>query len=187
MIYPQKINSKKTDKIIMSLAIVSVILGILFIVINRLTSRDVPWAALTNSGIIYVWITVIYSIKKNTNIAGHVLIQTIAITLLTIYIDYRLGFNKWSLDIAMPIMIIISNVTMFVLTLVSYRKYIKYAVIQLIIVLLSMIPIYLISKGIVINSTLSVVAVSISIVNLIITIALSTKDIKEAVIRQFHV
>lgn len=40
-------------------------------------------------------VTVIYSINKNINIGGHVLIQTIAISLLTIYIDYKIGFKAW--------------------------------------------------------------------------------------------
>ena len=138
-------------------------------------------------GIIYIWITVFYSIKKNTNIAGHVLIQAIAISLLTIFIDYKLGFEKWSINIAIPIIIIIANITMLILTIVSYKKYIKYAIYQLIIVLFSMIPVILIGENILENKVLSIVASSISISNLILTLILSAKDVKEAVIRKFHI
>lgn len=77
MIYPKKINANKTDKVMKSLLIASVVLSGILILIDKLTSNKISWSALSIAGIIYVWVTVIYSIKKNTNIAGHVLIQTI--------------------------------------------------------------------------------------------------------------
>ena len=187
MIYPKKLSSKKGDLIFKIFLISSVILGIILFIINKLTTPNIPWATLTNAGIIYIWITVFYSIKKNTNIAGHVLIQAIAISLLTVFIDYKLGFEKWSINISMPIIIIIANVTMLILTIVSYKKYIKYAIYQLIIVLFSMIPVILLSENILENKVLSIVASSISIFNLILTLILSTKDVKEAIVRKFHI
>ena len=65
-------------------------------------------AGIANCGIIYAWVTVIYSMNRNTNIAGHILVQAIAISLITLYIDYRLGFKGWSIDISIPIIIIIA-------------------------------------------------------------------------------
>ena len=187
MIYPKKINASNGEIITKIMLAISIIVAIVLTVINKLTTPNIPWAALANSGIIYIWITVFYSIKKNTNIAGHVLIQAIAISLLTIFIDYKLGFEKWSINIAIPIIIIIANITMLILTIVSYKKYIKYAIYQLIIVLFSMIPVILIGENILENKVLSIVASSISISNLILTLILSAKDVKEAVIRKFHI
>ena len=187
MIYPKKLSSKKGDLIFKIFLISSVILGILLFIINKLTTPNIPWATLTNAGIIYIWITVFYSINKNTNIAGHVLIQAIAISLLTVFIDYKLGFEKWSINISIPIIIIIANVTMLVLTIVSYKKYIKYAIYQLIIVIFSMVPVILLGENVLENRVLSIIASSISIINLILTLILSTKDVKEAIIRKFHI
>ena len=79
MIYPQKINSKKCNLIIYTCLIISIVIGITLVIINKLTTPQIPWAGLANCGIIYTWLTTIYSIKKGTNIAGHVLIQTILI------------------------------------------------------------------------------------------------------------
>ena len=187
MIYPKKLSSKKGDLIFKIFLISSVILGIILFIINKLTTPNIPWATLTNAGIIYIWITVFYSINKNTNIAGHVLIQAIAISLLTVFIDYKLGFEKWSINISIPIIIIIANVTMLVLTIVSYKKYIKYAIYQLIIVLFSMVPVILLGENVLENRVLSIIASSISIINLILTLILITKDVKEAIIRKFHI
>lgn len=187
MIYPKKLSSKKGDLIFKIFLISSVILGLFLILINKLTTPEIPWAALSNSGIIYIWITVFYSIKKNINIAGHVMIQAIAISLLTVFIDYKLGFEKWSINISVPIIIMIANVTMLILTIVSHKKFIKYAIYQLIIVLFSMIPIILMSENIIKNKVLSIVASSISILNLILTLSLCAKDVKSAIVRKFHI
>lgn len=186
MIYPEKIKAKKSDKIIKILMSASVIIAAALLVINKLTTPDIPWAALANAGILYVWVVVIYSIKKNINIAGHVLLQTIALSLFTIYIDYEFGMKGWSINIAVPIMIMIANVTMLVLTFVSYKKYMKYAFYQLVIVLFSMLPVIFVTENIVNDKTLSIIASGISMLNLIICLILSAKDVKETIIRKFH-
>lgn len=186
MIYPKKLNSKKSDLLVKILLFVSFSIAIILTIINKLTTPNIPWAMLSNAGIIYIWITVLYSINKNVNIAGHVLVQTIAISLLVAFIDYQLGFKGWSLSIAIPIIIIVSNITMLVLTIVSHKKYIKYAIYQVGIVILSMIPVILISENIVEEKTLSIIASGISILNLILTLILCAKDMKEAIIRKFH-
>lgn len=186
MIYPQKINARKSSIIIKSLILVSILLGIILVVINKTITPKIHWAAMCNAGIIYIWVTVMYSINKNVNIAGHVMIQTIAISVLTTYIDYLLGFKGWSINLAIPILITIANVSMLVLTIISYKKYIRYAIYQLIIVIFSIIPIFLIYENIANYKELCYIATGISILNLLITLILSQKDVTEAVKRKFH-
>ena len=186
MLYPQKLSSKKQNVITLSLLICSIIIALILILINHLSNSNVHWAALANAGIIYAWVTVIYSINKNINIAGHVLVQCIAISILTTYIDYKIGFSGWSLQYSIPIIIIIANITMFVLTIVSYRKYIRYAIYQLIICIFSMLPIYFIAKHMIDNNILSYVAIGISLLNFVLTVCLCAKDVKDAVVRKFH-
>ena len=187
MIYPQKLNSRKNDLIVKIFIFISIFIGIILVIINTLTTPNIHWAGFCNAGIIYVWITVLYSINKNINIAGHVLVQAIAISILTIYIDYKTGFKAWSINIAVPIVIIIANITMLILTIISYKKYIKYAIYQLVIIAISFLPILFVYENLVQDKVLSIVASGISVLNFVLTLALCSKDIKEAIIRKFHV
>ena len=114
------------------------------------------------------------------------MIQTIAISILTTYIDYSLGFKKWSLEISIPIIITIANITMLILTIVSHKKYMRYAIYQLVICVWSLIPIYFIQDKIIHNVVLSYIAIGISALNFILTIVLSAKDVKDEIIRKFH-
>lgn len=186
MIYPQKLNSRRSNLIIKLGLLISAVVAILLVIINKLTTPQIPWAAITNGGIIYVWIVLFYSVKKRINIAGHVLLQTIIISILVVFIDYKLGFRTWSISIGIPIIVITSNITMFVLTIVSYKKFIKYAIYQLTILVFSVLPIVFITENIVQNKVLSIIAVGISLINLVLTLILCAKDIKEAVVRKLH-
>ena len=186
MLYPNKLNSKKSNLIVKISVGISVIIAILLVMINKLTTPQIHWAALANAGIIYIWITLIYSINKNTNIAAHVLLQMIAISILTIYIDYKTGLIGWSINLAIPIVIIIANISMLVLTMVSYKKYIRYAIYQLMVCIFSFIPVYFIYENLVGNKIMSYIAMGISVINFILTICLCAKDVWQAIIRKFH-
>lgn len=186
MIYPQKINSKKSNKIIYGLIAGSIATALILFIINKLTTPQVHWAAIANCGILYTWLTVMYSIKKGTNIAGHVLIQTILVSIVLLYIDKTIGYHGWSVYIGIPITLMVANVTMVILTIISYEKYIKYAIYQLMIVLISLMPIALAFKNIIEMKLLMKIAVDISVISLVISVVLCFRDIKEAVIRKLH-
>ncbi len=186
MIYPKKINASKGEIITRIMLAISIIVAIVLTIINKITNPNIPWAALANSGIIYIWIITIYSIHRNINIAGHVVLQTIAVSILTVFIDYKIGFRGWSLSLAIPIILIIANLAMLILTIVSHKKYLRYAIYQLFILIFSILPAILIGERIVKEPIMGIIATGISILNLIITIILSAKDLKEAIKRKFH-
>lgn len=186
MLYPKIQNIKKNKIIEYVLLIISIIVSIVLLIINKVTSDHYIWAILSIFGIIYMWITVMYSVNKHKNIASYVLLQTIILSCLLIGIDYILGFYKWSFSIAIPIVIIVANVTMLILTIISHKKYIKYAIYQFIIFLSSMLPLIWILTGITKKITLPVIALSIAGISFILCIILSGRDMKEELVRKFH-
>lgn len=187
MIYPKKISAKKSDLIIKIAVLSSIIISIILIMINKLTTPNISWSELCISGIIYTFITVKYSINKNINIAGHTLIQTIIVSCLLVYIDYNIDYTGWSFSIAVPIVLIIANITMLILSIVSYKKFLRYAIYQLVIVIISLVPIVLIAKDLLTSNIMSIIASSISVLNFGISIILCAKDILDEVKRKFHI
>lgn len=187
MLYPNIINIKKSSVIIKILLLVSMLICLISILINELTSPNFKWSAIVIIGIVYVWVTVLYAIRKNVNIASHVLLQTIAVSILTIMLDIIIGYRKWSFSLALPIIISVANITMFILTIVSENRYFKYAIYQIILSILSGIVILLIA----LEGTYKVIAISItggiSIFTLIVSIILCGGDLKQEVLRLFHI
>lgn len=186
MIYPKKLSGKNREKLVNTLLAISVIIGIILVIINGILNPMIPWSAIANAGIVYIWVTVIYSIKRNTNIAAHVLVQMIAISLLIMYIDNSLGFKGWSIYIGIPIVFIIANITMLVLSILYYKKYTKYAIYQLIIVFISLFQLILFFKEIMNLEILNIISIVIAIINFIVSIILSGKAFYKVLVCSFH-
>ena len=148
-LYPKIRNVKTGSMAIKLMAIVSIVVSLICTIVNLCTSTKYLWCVIVMVGIIYSWITVMYSVNRNVNIASSVVLQIVAISLLNLCIDFAIGYQGWAINLAIPIIIMIANITMLLLTIISHKKYIRYAIYQLIIVLFSMLPIILITDLIV--------------------------------------
>lgn len=184
MIYPKKLNSKKVDLFLGVFSLTMIIISVILLIINKLVTPGIWWSHICIISFIYIYITARYSMTKAINVSGHVTFQTILIAALVSFIDYRLGYLGWSINIALPIIIIIANITMFILTLINYKEYSRYAINQLIIVLISFSMFYLIYKGYAEMSVLSIVALSISVFNFVVSLILCHKSFKEELIKK---
>ena len=187
MIYPKKISSKKVDVFLNIFRLVMIVISVVLLVINYLTTPNIYWSHLCICGFLYSYLTVRYSMSITRNISGYVTIQTILLVLAFHFIDYRIGYTGWSVNITLPIIIIIANITMFILTIINFKNYGKYAINQLIIVLLSLSTIYFVHKGGINNNALIRISIIISIFNFLVSLILCYKDFKEEIIRKLNI
>lgn len=188
ILYPQIRNVKRSNFAIKILIIISIIVSTICVIVNVCTSTKYLWCLLVIVGIIYSWITVLYSIHTNVNIGSNVTIQALAISVLTLCIDFILGYKGWAINIAIPIIIMVANVTILILTFVSVSRYYKYAVYQLIIFVLSIIPliIYYVFNGVIVKPILMIISSSIAVFTFIISLILCGKNIMEELDRRLH-
>ena len=119
MIYPKKLNSRKSKIIIDILLLVTMVISAILILINKLTTPNISWAYIAICGFVYFWVTLIYSLKRNTNIAAHILLHMIATSLVVLYIDKILNFTGWSICIGIPIILMAANSTMLGLSIID--------------------------------------------------------------------
>ena len=124
---------------------------------------------------------------KRANIAGHVVIHMLLLAGLIFFIDYFIGFKGWSINIAFPIIIIIANVAMLLITIINYKHYEKYAASQLVITILSLSIIYLVHRGYAKASVLINVFVGISLYDFLVSLLLCHRDFKEEIIRRISI
>ena len=172
MLYP-KLNHVKRNNIILIISIaISIILIDVLLLINVLVDKTNHWSLLCVAGILYVYGTIIYNKKRNINIASNVFVQCLLVSLLIIAIDYFIGFSGWSLNVSIPIVVIVANSTLMILTIVSRKRYMKYAMYHVLTFLFSMIPLILMFMGIIQNKVLTIVSSSIAAFSLLLTIIL---------------
>lgn len=174
--------------VIKIMAIVSLIIAGTCMIINACTSTRFLWSLIVIAGIAYTWVTVTYSIRRNINIASNVMIQLIAISILNVCLDYILGYTGWSINYSIPIIICVANVTIFILTIVSVHRYFKYALYQLIIFILSMIPLFILlafPDGIKLP-IMTIISSSIALFTFVFSLILCGRSIIEELDRRLH-
>lgn len=186
-LYPKIRNGKSGNVAIKVMVIISFAIAAICAIINICTSKFL-WSVIVIIGIIYAWITVLYSVHRNINIASNVMIQSIAISLLTLGIDYTIGYRGWAINLAIPIIFSIANITIFILTLVSLKRYYKYAIYQLIIFLLSIIPLIIdiASDNIIKTPIFTIISSSIAVFVFIFSLILCGRSILEELNRRLH-
>ena len=96
------------------------------------------------------------------------------------------GYKGWAIDLAIPIIVGVANITVMVLTIVSRKRYLKYVIYQLIIFILSMVPLVIMIIHIQNNWIPTVISSSIALFTLILTIILCGRDVMIETARRFH-
>ena len=187
MLYPKLVNVKKSKKVICIISILNIILCILLLLLNYFFSKKLNWSIIAIVSIIYVWRTVFIILKRNKNLASYIFLQMIYVSIIIYAIDYCFGNKGWSLTIGVPIVIITSNFAMMIITLIKYKKYVKYALYEIMILILSIaynILLCFISKGIAI---LNGVAFWVSFTNLAFVLSLNSRTIILEFQKKFHI
>ena len=187
MLYPKIANIKKQNLTLTFMVILSCVIVIASLIINILVNKQINWSFLVLGAIIYIWTTTIYSIRENKNMAFHIMLQLIAISIFTVWIDASLGYRGWSFQYAIPIATMAANITMSMINIIKAKYYLKYVIYHVIIFLLSCLSLPLIFTTLVTKPLLNIISLVIAGITFLIAIFLSYKDIRQELARRFHI
>lgn len=157
------------------------------IVINYMTFSGLWWSAIAGIGILYFYITLRYSIQKNNGYMSVILTQIIAAVLLTIALDFIVGYRGWSVNFVVPSAILLIDVTILVLMLVNTVNWQSYILFQLMTIGLSIVMMILWKVGIIHYPVVTIVAAAVSAVMFVGTLIFGERRAKNELKRRFHV
>jgi hypothetical protein len=178
---PQKYNIIK--RIFLFISIFSAAASI---ITNYLTYSGVIWSAITISAIIYFWVIMTYSIKRNRNIASHILVQVLCISFITVVMDKSIGYIGWSINHVIPELLILANVAVLIIVFVNRMYWNTYILNQIVIAVCGLIPGVLFLCGLVQNPFPTGIATATSVTVLIVMIIFGDKTVKSELKRRFH-
>ena len=187
MLYPKLINVKKSKEAIYILCFLNIFLFLMMLIINYNFSHKFNWSIVVIVSIIYIWRTVYIILKRNKNLASYIFMQLIYLSALIYVIDFVFGNKGWALTIGIPIVIMVTNISMILITLIKYKKYLKYALYEIMILILSIaynILLCFISGKI---GILNGIAFWFSISNFAFVLALNAKSIGLEFQKRFHI
>lgn len=161
-------------------------LAVTMILINYLTYNGFLWSVIVLASVIYLIMTVSYSVVHHANPAAKIVVETLGGGVLVFVIDYFTGNYGWSVDYAIPGLIIIADLAIVVLMIVNRMNWYSYVMYQIIIAILSLIPLILSFIGNVRHPVVVFVSSGISILIFILTMTFGNKSGKNELMRRFH-
>ncbi len=186
-VYPEiEVNLHKYNIIKRTFLFISVVVAATTAVTNYMTYTGVIWSAITISAIIYFWVIMAYSIRRNRNIASHILIQVVCISILSAIMDYATGYKGWSVNYVIPEIIMLANISVLILIIVNRMYWHTYVLNQIVIAVLGLIPGILYLCGLIEILIPTVVATAISFSVLVGMTIFGDKTIKSELKRRFH-
>lgn len=156
--------------------------------INLLTYEKIKiwWSLVAIGGIAYVAMTLRYSIMRRASLAGILVRESIGAQLLLVLIDYMTGFSGWSVNYAIPSLIMFDVIAVVFLILVNRMNWQSYFMYQIAITIFSFIPLILWAAGWITSPILSIITVILSVSVLIVTIILGDTSVKKELKRRFY-
>lgn len=181
-----EVNPHKYNIIKRIFLFISVISGAGAVITNYLTYNGVMWSVLTIAAIIYFWILMTYSIKRNINIASQILLQLLCVSVLTVIIDNSIGYIGWSVNQVIPEIIILANISLLIIIFVNRMYWHTYILYQIVIAISGLIPGILYLCKLIKEPLPTIIATVTSFLVLLVTIIFGDKTIKSELKRRFH-
>lgn len=168
--------------------IIAILLESLLVIINTLTFSGHWWSVICGGVFVYLFIVLNFFVD-NSNY-GHVLkiaMQAICIVLITILIDFVIGYSGWSVDYVMPSVIILVNLAIIILMIVNNENWQSYISLQITMMLFGLIGIILYQFDLIQKPILMFIAFLSSVVIFLGTILIGDKKAWNELKRKFHI
>ncbi|MBQ8913216.1 MAG: hypothetical protein IJ054_04135 [Lachnospiraceae bacterium] len=186
--YPDIVKKRKWIKFVIRLCIfLSVIAEIILVLINYATYKGTPWSVVTGACLAYICFTIAYSVQRYVSHRSKLAVQTIAMIPLIMIIDYVYGGNGWSINFGIPIMVLVLDLVVFILSMVNFKKCHVYLMVQLVGILMSLICSIVVILGDYKVKMLSIVSTVVSIIIFMIIVLLGEKKSTSELAKRFRI
>ena len=161
--------------------------GLICLLINLLCWRGILWSLIVVAGFLLIWGTVGVTILSRRNAGLKVMVQTVAVLLLLITIDAVTGWDRWSIGIVTPFVIIAATCAMTIVLYVKRAKWREYMLPQLVITITGFIPVILALCGLIKIIWPGAAGALFSLLTFIGMLIFADKQFKSELKKRFHV
>jgi len=169
------------------LILVSIVAVVISFAINMIFTKESRWAFLVAAGVICMWISLFFIIRKKSNIPKTILWQVGIISILSVIWDLSMGWIGWSIDYVIPSVCVLAMIVMAVgakILKIGVRDLIIYIFIDAI---FGFIPLIFILFGWLSVTFPTVICVAASIISLSILILFQGDNMKQELDKRMHI
>lgn len=186
--YPDAIQVTKSfrfvENLVLFLSIVTVcVVGGL----NYMINPDVPWSLIVALVLLYANAVLKMAVVGRSGYMFKTLMLAAIAVVVLLCIDYLTGYSRWSLDYVLPIGILAIDLMLLILVLVNRRNWQSYMMSQILMILLSVIPVILYLSGVIHFPYLAWAALAASAFLFLGTLILGDQRARTELKRRFHI
>jgi hypothetical protein len=169
------------------IVMISLSVAIVSFAVNAIFTKNSRWSFFVAAGILCMWISLFFILRKRNNIPKTIVWQVGIIGVLSVAWDYSTGWREWSIDYVIPTICVGAMIVMAV-----GAKILKIGVRDLIIYLLvdgifGFVPIIFLLFGWVNVRYPSVICVAVSAINLLALIVFEGDNMKSELNKRMHI
>lgn len=167
--------------------LISIVVVVASFAVNMIFTKESRWSFLVAAGVLCMWISLFFIIRKKNNIAKTILWQVGIISILSVIWDKSMGFIGWSIDYVIPAVCVLAMIVMAIgakILKIGVRDLIIYLFME---ALFGFIPVIFLIFGWLNVIFPSVICVAASIISLSALILFEGENMKNELKKRMHI
>lgn len=165
----------------------SIVAAVTLMTIEYLLSGMLGWSFIVLFALIYGNVLIRLAIVGKSGYLFKTVCMVILAFLLLWGIDYVTGDNGWSITYAYPSIILLLDVAIIILMITNHRNWQSYMMVQLLMILLSIVPMVLLAMGAIKFPYLAITAMGASLFLFLGTLIIGDQRARNELKRRFHI
>lgn len=145
------------------------------------------WSFIVGLGLLYGYMLIRFAILGKSGYKSKVIVLALITVLLTVALDFVVGYRGWSVNYALPIVILVVDVIIIILMIYNRRNWQSYILWQILMILCSVISLVFSVAGIASQPILGEIAFAASVFLFLGTVIIGGERARTELKRRFHI
>lgn len=165
----------------------AIITEVLLVYINVVTDSEIWWSAISGLSFLYVYMLIRFAILGKSGYQSKVTLLSLIAVLMLVAIDFLYGYRGWSINYALPVIILLVDMSILILMILNRRNWQSYMMWQLFMILCSVVSLVFSLIGIATRPFMGELAFAASVLLFVGTVIIGDRRARTELKRRFHV
>lgn len=165
----------------------AIIAEVLLVYINVVTDSEIWWSAISGLSFLYVYMLIRFAILGKSGYQSKVTLLSLIAVLMLVAVDFLYGYNGWSINYALPVIILLVDMSILILMILNRRNWQSYMMWQLFMILCSVVSLVFSLIGIATRPFMGELAFAASVLLFVGTVIIGDRRARTELKRRFHV
>lgn len=186
--YPNvRVMARKLMLISRVYLVCAMILEVLLVYINVVSDSEIWWSAISGLSFLYVYMLIRFAILGKSGYQSKVTLLSLIAVLMLVAVDFLYGYRGWSINYALPVVILLVDLSILFLMFFNRRNWQSYMMWQLFMILCSVVSLVFSLIGIATRPFMGELAFTASVLLFVGTVIIGDRRARTELKRRFHV